>query len=126
MTRPRNPRKQASLKHIANAPPPARQEGTEPTVPATWKSPFIGKSVLEIAHWIRHIPKPPKRINKIYFVVLQKELYEQQGKVLMCRIFGGKRGVQTIPTDAGKFGAFVFLFRRERWRDCYKEQHLLI
>lgn len=98
-------------------------DGTEPIVAATWRSPFVGKSLEEIASWIREIPKPPKRINKTYLAVLQKELYEREGQVLICRIEKGRR-VETIPMDAHSIGGFQWLFRREDWYWCHKEQEL--
>lgn len=103
-----------------------RQQVTEPNVAATWKSPFVGKSLEEIASWILGIPKPPKAISKTYFAVLQKEFYEREGEVLMCRIFGGDeiKRIETIPMTASRFGQFVPLFRREDWRAAHGNQAL--
>ena len=98
--------------------------GTKPTVADTWRSPFIGKTLLEVASWIRHIPKPPKQINKTYFAVLQKEMYERDGQILMCRIRGNGRKVETIPMDARSIGGFQWLFPRRDWYWRYKEQEL--
>jgi hypothetical protein len=100
------------------------KEGTEANVPDTWKSPFVGKSLGYVSSWVAWIPKPPKKINKTYFVVLQKELYEREGKVLICRVRERKRKVQTIPVEPEEVGGFQIMFRRERWMYCYREQSL--
>jgi hypothetical protein len=95
-------------------------------VPDAWKSPFVGRSLNFVRSWIHWIPKPPKRINKTFFVVLQKDLYEREGKVLICRV-PGKRGrrVQTIPVKPEEVNRFQVMFRRERWQYCYEAQSLL-
>ena len=102
----------------------AAPEGTEPSIATTWRSPFIGKSLLEVAAWIRRIPKPPKPINKTYFAVLQKDLYEQNKQVLICRLRGNGRRVETIPMDARSIGEFQLLFQREDWYWRHKDQML--
>jgi hypothetical protein len=68
--------------------PTDRQSGTASLYPidASWKSPFIGKSLEYAANFIRNTPKPPKPLCKTFFAVMQKELYEKSGKVLVCKI----------------------------------------
>jgi hypothetical protein len=83
-------------------------------VEGTWRSPFVGKTLQEVAGWVRKIPKPPKAISKNYFALLEKELYNQHGKLLIYRRYEGDR-VETILVDAGNFGEFLGLFRREDW-----------
>ena len=102
------------------------KEGTEADgVPDAWKSPFVGRSLGFASSWIAWIPKPPKRINKTYFVVLQRELWEREGRVLVCKVRGeGRRAVQTIPVKASEVGRFQVMFRRERWRYCFEAQSL--
>jgi hypothetical protein len=98
------------------------REGTEPNVAATWQSPFLGKRLAYVNSWI---PKPPKRINKRFFAVLQKELYERDGKVLICKVRKHNRKNQTIPVLPRDLGRFQVQFRRERWQYCYEDQSLL-
>jgi hypothetical protein len=103
------------------------KEGTEADeVPDAWKSPFVGRSLDYVRSWIQWIPKPPKSINKTFFVVLQKDVYEREGKVLICRV-PEKRGrrVQTIPVKPSEINRFQVMFRRERWQYCYEDQSLL-
>jgi hypothetical protein len=109
---------------LPNWGPNAAPEGKEPTIATTWQSPFIGKPLVEVATWIQHIPKPPKPINKTYFAVLQKELYEQNKQALVCRVRGNGRRVETIPIDAQSIGGFQWLFRRPDWYWCHKEQEV--
>lgn len=100
------------------------QEGTEPSVEAIWRSPFVGSSIQEITARVGQIPKPLKAINKTYFAILDKELYTHCSKGLICRRFEGDR-FETIPMDAKKFGGFLVNFRREEWRECHKAQHVV-
>lgn len=91
---------------------------------ATWRSPFVGSSIQEITAWVGQIPKPPKAINKTYFAILDKELYNLYSKVFICRRFVDDR-VETIPMDARKFGGFLINFRREEWQECHKTQKIV-
>jgi len=100
-------------------------EGTEANVPVAWQSPFAGRSLGYVSSWVACIPKPPKAVNKTYFAVLQRELYERDGKVLICRRFEGRRKPQTIPVRPEQVGGFQISFRRERWKWCYKDQSIL-
>jgi hypothetical protein len=109
---------------LPNWDPNAAPEGTDPNIATIWRSPFIGKSLIEVASWIRHIPKPPKPINKTYFAVLQRERYEQSKQVLICRVRGKGSRVETIPVDARSIGGFQWLFRRADWYWCHKEQEV--
>jgi hypothetical protein len=109
---------------LPNWDPNAAPEGIEPTITTTWRSPFIGQSLVEVATWIRHIPKPPKPINKTYFAVLQRELYEQNKQVLICRVRRKGCRVETIPMDARSIGGFQWLFRRADWYWRHKEQEV--
>ena len=96
-------------------------EGTKPTVEAAWQSPFIGKSLAEAVEWVRGIPKPPKPVCKVFFVVLQKDRFEQSGEVLICKI-KDKSEPQTLPCDANHIAAFRAAYQRDNWQEDYEEQ----
>lgn len=64
-------------------------EGTRPTVEITWHSPLVNKSLTKTITQIRDVPKPPKAVCKTFFAVLQRELYEQRGMVLVCKVVEG-------------------------------------
>ena len=61
--------------------------GNKSPVDLDWQSPFVGKSISEVANFVRNIPKPPKPLCKEMFAVLQKDRFEKIGKLLLCRIF---------------------------------------
>ena len=63
--------------------------GTTAPIDRTWHSPFAGKTVEDAANFVRGAPKPPKPLCKLFFAVLQKQYYEESGKVLICRISPG-------------------------------------
>ena len=97
-------------------------EGTRPTVEASWRSPFIGKSLAEAVEWVRGIPRPPKPICKTFFAVLQKDLYEQRGQVLVCKIKKTKSEPQTIPYDANHIAGFHAAYYRDNWDEDFRKQ----
>lgn len=66
--------------------PNYKHTGTSHPVSETWRSPFVGKSMQEVANFIRNTPKPPKPLCKKYFAVMQKELYEGNGELIVCKI----------------------------------------
>lgn len=97
-------------------------EGTEPTVDATWKSPFLEKSLVDLVIWVRGIPKPPKAICKSYFAVLQNDLYEQHGMVLICKVVDGQSEPETLPWTATRISKWLVAYRRENWDIDFKNQ----
>jgi len=97
-------------------------EGTRPTVEATWRSPFVGKSLAETVAWVRGIPKPPKPVCKKFFAVLQKGLYEQHGEVLVCKVKKNKSEPQTIRYNANHIAAFRAAYYRDNWQEDWESQ----
>ena len=97
-------------------------EGTRPTVEASWRSPFIGKSLAEAVAWVRGVPKPPKPVCKKFFAVLQKDLYESKGEVLICKVKRNKSGPQTIHYDANHIAAFRAAYYRDNWQEDWEMQ----
>jgi hypothetical protein len=85
-------------------------EVTEANVPATWQSLFAGRSLGYVSSWVACIPNPPKDVNKTYFAVLQKELYEQDGSLLICKRSEGRRKPRTIPVMPEQVGGFQIKF----------------
>lgn len=61
-------------------------EGQKPPVPSDYKSPFLGKTVEDVAKWMR---KKPESVNfdDHHFVLLDKRA-EKDGTVIVCRIGG--------------------------------------
>lgn len=59
--------------------------GTQAPIRDNWRSPFIGKSLREVAEFIRKAPSPPKPLDKCYCAVLRKEEYERD-RILLCRV----------------------------------------
>jgi len=95
--------------------------GTAPTVAATWQSPFSGKPLTDIMAWVRGIPKPPKAVCKAFFAVLDKELYEQRGMVLICKV-DDKGEPQTLPWTATRVTGWLVAYNRDNWHDDWEDQ----
>ena len=74
---------------------------------------------------MRNAPRPPKGLNTKYCanVILQKDLCEKYGCVLICKAMGRKEP-QTIPCSADKIGLFYTGFTRQNWRENYRMQAL--
>jgi hypothetical protein len=58
--------------------------GTEPTLPSTYRSPWINKTVEDCARWLQSVPKDSP-LNQEYFTVLN-EYSKEDDTVLVCRI----------------------------------------
>ena len=63
--------------------------GTKPPIDSAWQSPFVGKSIADVANFVRNTPKPPKPLSRRFFAVLQKDFFEQSDMMLICRISPG-------------------------------------
>jgi len=97
--------------------------GKAPSIPTTWRSPFLGKSLAEITEWVRKIPKPSKAVCKSFFAVLQKELHEERGMVLVCKVVDGEGDEpQTLPSTAKRVTGWLVAYERETWHDDWENQ----
>ena len=72
---------------------------------------------------MRNAPRPPKGLNTRYYAILQKDLYDKHGSVLICKAMG-RKDAQTIPCSADKIGLFYTGFVRQNWRENYIMQAL--
>ena len=93
-------------------------EGTHQPIDARWRSPGLGASMEEVVEFIQSIPKPPKSVSKMYFVMLDPQRYEQFDEVLVCKILGQE--VQCIPCDAGWVSTYLVGHQRDRWQERWK------
>ncbi|KAL8656070.1 MAG: hypothetical protein Q9210_000508 [Variospora velana] len=60
------------------------QIGTRPPIDPSFSSPFVGKSLEDVARWLRGKPQSVDVDNR-YFGVLDKQA-EKSGKVAICRL----------------------------------------
>lgn len=97
-------------------------EGTTPTVEPSWRSPFAGKSLAEVATWMRGIPKPPKAVCKPFFAAVQKDLYEQRGMILICKVMEDGETPHTIPYVASHVAAWHAAYDRHKWQMDWERQ----
>ncbi|GIZ46692.1 hypothetical protein CKM354_000980900 [Cercospora kikuchii] len=79
-----------------------------------WQSPFRGKTVADVAEFLRSVPKPRKPLCKTYFAVLDKTLYREQGHILVCKVLEDGQ-VQSIPCVASFVGVFFGGHERYMW-----------
>lgn len=96
----------------------------------TWRSPFIGASIQEIAAFIEAAPKPPKPLCKRLFAVLREEQYEEHKQLLIYKILdvpangSGERTLQTVPCPVHLAGFFFRAYDRHYWDQAVEEQAL--
>jgi hypothetical protein len=99
-------------------------------VKETWRSPFIGSSIQEVAAFVEAAPKPPKPLCKRFFAVLQKEQYEQHKTLLIYKILdapvddSGERMLQKVPCPVHLAGFFFRSYDRYYWDQAVEEQAL--
>jgi hypothetical protein len=77
---PRNPPK--SMQPNGSVLPPAN--GTEPPIPESYESPWLGKTVEECARWLQAAPDDIAS-NKKHFAAMN-EFSKEDDTVLLCRI----------------------------------------
>ena len=61
-------------------------DGTENPISEDWRSQFIGMSIEDAANFIRNAPKPPKPLCKRFFAILQKDSFDQNITMHICKI----------------------------------------
>lgn len=117
--------------------------GTRPPLPASWSSPWIGKTVEDCAKWLQNMPKynstPEKQylvdtaVNTNYFVMMN-EFSVEEDIVFVCRVVkeGGEGGkgelrIEYFPQDTDKVQMMMWTnwqfderatnYVRARWSD---------
>lgn len=84
----------------------------------------LGSSVQECVNFMGKVPRPPKGLSTKFCAVLQKDRYDVDGTVLICKAMGDGKEPQTIPCRADKMALFYVGFERGEWRENYRMQVL--
>jgi hypothetical protein len=82
---------------------------------------FFRKTLADASAWVRGIPKPPKAINKSYFVALKREIFEKAGKVIICKALDGEKEPQAILYRIDELGMWIASYNRHRWEQDYEK-----
>ena len=82
-----------------------------PQVDAQWRSPFVGRTIREAAEFVRNAPKPPKALNKVHFVILEKAQYEDNGWLTVCKVVDEE--VQSLACVAESVSSFLSGYDRD-------------
>ena len=87
-----------------------------------WLSPFIGKGKQDAAEFVKAAPKPPKALNKLHFVVLDKEQYEKENLLTVCKIIDVD--VQSLACVSEMISVFLIGHDRDEWEDqvCFWQE----
>jgi hypothetical protein len=91
---------------------------TRPPVDEQWRSPCIGKSTKNAVSFVKNAQKPPKTLNKTYFVVLDKEQYETNRWLTVCRLVDGE--VQSLACTAEMISVFLVGQDRDTWDETLR------
>ena len=84
-----------------------------------WKSPWAGKELEEVVDFVRRTPKPPKALNKVHFVILDKEQYTAHERLTVCKIVDGD--VQSLACDASSVSTFLETHHRDTWPERVRQ-----
>lgn len=88
-------------------------------VDTNWKSPWAGKDLQQVVDFIRNTPKPPKALNKVFFVILDKEQYDAHALLTVCKIVEGE--VQSLACVASGVSAFLDGHDRDTWEESVRQ-----
>ncbi|GAB7336174.1 hypothetical protein MBLNU13_g08949t1 [Cladosporium sp. NU13] len=58
--------------------------------------------------------------NKRYFVVLKREIFEKQGKVIICKAFDGEMEPQAILYKVEELVVWITSYNRHCWEQDYE------
>ena len=89
---------------------------------------FVGDSVKDCVDFIRNAPRPPEGLNAKNCAILQRELYDKNNCVLICKAVGD-RDLQTTPCNADRIGPFYMgltvMAKRKttKYRSCTKAKY---
>ena len=81
---------------------------------------FLENTLADASAWVRGIPKPPKAVNKRYFVVLKREIFEKQGRVIICKALDGEKEPQAILYKIQELGMWITSYNRHCWEQDYE------
>ncbi|EME80968.1 uncharacterized protein MYCFIDRAFT_197825 [Pseudocercospora fijiensis CIRAD86] len=92
-----------------------RTTATEPPLDPAWRSPFIGKSMEDAAAFVENAPKP---LCRLFFAVLEKDRYEKDDKITICKIVNGE--VQAIPCTTEDVANYLLGHDRDTWDESFR------
>ena len=69
---------------------------------------------------IRSTPKPQKTLCKKYFVVLDKDEYDTNDRLLICKVVDGD--AQAIPCDTHLVAQWLVANDRDVWKERWEDR----
>ena len=94
-------------------------------VDSNWRSPWVGKSLDDVAEFVKDIDRATKGISRSYFAILQKGLDEQDYDVRICKTPNdavGRTEVQSAPYQADAISGFFAAFDEDNWEIMMEDQ----
>lgn len=85
---------------------------TKPPIDPGWTSPFLGKTLEEAAEFVKNSPKP---LCQVFFAVLERESYERDKMIRLCKIVDGE--VQSFLYDADHVAVYFVGHDRDTWEE---------
>lgn len=92
-----------------------RTMATRPPITLHWRSPFLNKSLQDVADFVRSAPKP---LCRLYFAVLEKERYLNDNEIRLCKIEGDQ--VQSFPYDAHMVATYFQSVYDDIWTEDWQ------
>jgi hypothetical protein len=89
--------------------------GTTAPIDSDWSSPFIGKTIPELAAIVQSVPQP---LNRKHFAVLDPAEYERNKQVMVYNIVGQEP--QGIPCTVEEVSMFMLGYDRGTWAESWR------
>lgn len=105
-----------------------KRVGGHTEVAAEWRSPFIGKSLDEVASFVKSVDIATKAVSRNYFAVLKKKdpgQSQRDCEVLICKTPNeavGRTEVQYSEYQADAISGFHVAFDEDNWEVMMDEQ----
>lgn len=92
-----------------------RTEATRAPIDSAWRSPFLGKSLQDAKTFVKEAPKP---LCRTFFAVLDKQRYEDNDEIRLCKIVDDE--VQSIFYDSDSASVY-FVGNDDTWEEDLQE-----
>lgn len=102
-----------------------RREDECLSIKTDWKPPWAGKELQDAVEFVRNTPKRLKSLNKVHFVILDKEQYEAHKTLTVCKILDGDGDVQSLSVGGSMVTSFLENHNRDTWQEdvrCWQDR----
>ncbi|KAF2170363.1 hypothetical protein M409DRAFT_19183 [Zasmidium cellare ATCC 36951] len=92
-------------------------ETVRPPIDPNWRSLFIGKTLQQPARFVRNAPKP---LCRTFFAVLERERYERDGCIRVCKVVSADGVVQSFFYNGDEVALYIEAHDRDTWEETWR------